>query len=300
MSAQIIDGKIISAQVNQETAELAAKLLAEHGLQPGIAVVLVGNDAASQVYVNAKEKKAAELGFHSVKIELPAATTQAELLAEIAKLNNDPRIHGILVQSPPPKQIDEKEVILAINPAKDVDCFHPQNVGKMLIGDTDGFLPCTPWGIMVLLQRSGINPAGKHAVIIGRSNIVGKPLLALLVQKAKGADATVTVCHSRTPDIATYTRQADIVVAAIGKANFLKADMIKPGAVVIDVGINRIADPTTKSGSRLVGDVAYAEVAEKAAAITPVPGGVGPMTIAMLMRNTLRACQKAHGLPLAD
>ena len=300
MSAQIIDGKIISAQVNQETAELAAKLLADHRLKPGIAVVLVGSDPASQVYVNAKEKKAAELGFYSVKIELPVTTTQAALMAEIAKLNHDPRIHGILVQSPPPKHIDEKAVILAINPAKDVDCFHPQNVGKMLIGDTDGFLPCTPWGVMVLLQRSGINPAGKHTVIIGRSNIVGKPMMALLVQKAKGADATVTVCHSRTPDIAAYTRQADIVVAAIGKANFLKADMIKPGAVVIDVGINRIADSTTKSGSRLVGDVAYAEVAEKAAAITPVPGGVGPMTIAMLMRNTLRACQKANGLPLAD
>ena len=300
MAAQIIDGKIVSAQVNQETAELAAKLLAERGLRPGIAVVLVGSDPASQVYVNAKEKKALELGFHSVKIEMPAATTQTALLAEITKLNHDPRIHGILVQSPPPKQIDEKAVILAIHPDKDVDCFHPQNVGKMLIGDTDGFLPCTPWGVMTLLQRSGINPAGKHAVIIGRSNIVGKPMLALLMQKAKGADATVTVCHSRTPDIAFFTRQADIVVAAIGKANFLTADMIKPGAVVIDVGINRIADPATKSGSRLVGDVAYAEVAEKASAITPVPGGVGPMTIAMLMRNTLRACQKANGLSLAD
>ncbi len=300
MAAQIIDGKAISEQVNRETAELAAKLLAERGLRPGIVVVLVGSDPASQVYVNAKEKKAKELGFHSVKIEMPAETTQAALLAKIAELNRDPSIHGILVQSPPPKHIDEKAVILAINPDKDVDCFHPQNVGKMLIGDTDGFLPCTPWGVMELLKRSGINPAGKHAVIIGRSNIVGKPMMALLVQKAKGADATVTVCHSRTPDIASFTRQADIVVAAIGKANFLKADMVKPGAVVVDVGINRIADPSTKSGSRLVGDVAYAEVAAKASAITPVPGGVGPMTIAMLMRNTLRACQKANGLPLSD
>ena len=296
MTAQIIDGKAVAEQVHRETAALATTLHAERGARPGIAVVLVGSDPASQVYVNSKEKKAKELGFYSVKIEMPASTTQAELLAEIVRLNRDPQIHGILVQSPPPKHIDEKAVILAIDPAKDVDCFHPFNVGKLLIGDTDGFLPCTPWGVMVLLERSGIKPAGKHAVILGRSNIVGKPLLALLLQKAAGADATVTICHSRTPDIAAFTRQADIVVAAIGKAHFLTADMIKPGAVVIDVGINRIVDASTKSGFRLVGDVAYAEVAAKASAITPVPGGVGPMTIAMLMRNTLRACQRAQGI----
>ncbi len=300
MPARIIDGKIISEQVHGETAVAAAKLLAEHGVRPGIAVVLVGEDPASQVYVGSKERKAKELGFHSLKIVLPATATQAELLAVIAKLNADTSIHGILVQSPVPKQINEQAVILAIDPAKDVDCFHPFNVGKLLIGETDGFLPCTPWGVMELLRRSGINPAGKHAVVIGRSTIVGKPMFALLVQKAAGADATVTVCHSRTPDIASFTRQADLVVAAIGKANFLTADMIKPGATVIDVGINRVPDATTKSGFRLVGDVAYAEVAAKAGAITPVPGGVGPMTIAMLMRNTLRAARRAAGLRAED
>lgn len=296
MSAQIMDGKVISSQVNSETAEMTAALVRQRGVKPGIAVILVGSDPASQVYVSSKGKKAKELGFRSEMVVLPEAVTQEALLAEIDRLNRDPGIHGILVQSPTPKQIDEKAVILAIDPGKDVDCFHPFNVGKLLIGDTDGFLPCTPWGVMVLLQRTGIRPAGKHAVIIGRSNIVGKPMLALLMQKAAGADATVTVCHSRTPDIGAFTRQADIVVAAIGKANFLTAEMIKPGAVVVDVGINRVADPTAKLGSRLVGDVAYDEVAAKASAITPVPGGVGPMTIAMLMRNTLRACQKVHGL----
>lgn len=296
MSAQIMDGKVISSQVNSETAEMTAALVRQRGVKPGIAVILVGSDSASQVYVSSKGKKARELGFRSEMVVLPEAATQEALLAEIDRLNRDPGIHGILVQSPTPKQIDEKAVILAIDPGKDVDCFHPFNVGKLLIGDTDGFLPCTPWGVMVLLQRTGIRPAGKHAVIIGRSNIVGKPMLALLMQKAAGADATVTVCHSRTPDIGAFTRQADIVVAAIGKANFLTAEMIKPGAVVVDVGINRVADPTAKLGSRLVGDVAFDEVAAKASAITPVPGGVGPMTIAMLMRNTLRACQKVHGL----
>ncbi|MFA4943689.1 MAG: bifunctional methylenetetrahydrofolate dehydrogenase/methenyltetrahydrofolate cyclohydrolase FolD [Lentisphaeria bacterium] len=299
MSAQIIDGKNISAQVNAETADLAAELLAKHGARPGIAVVLVGDDPASRVYVNSKERKAADLGFHSAKVELPATATQEEVMAVVERLNRDPRIHGILVQSPPPKQIDERAIILGINPAKDVDCFHPVNVGKMLIGDQDGFLPCTPWGVMELLRRSGINPAGKHAVILGRSNIVGKPLMALLVQKAKGADATVTVCHSRTPDIAAFARQADILIAAIGKPEFVTAAMVKPGAVVVDVGINRVADPKAKNGSRLCGDVAYAECAAKASWITPVPGGVGPMTIAMLMRNTLRACQMALKLPVS-
>jgi len=297
MSVRIIDGKAISGQVNDETAEMTADLAKRHGVRPGIAVILVGSDPASQVYVGSKGKKARELGFRSEMIVLPEATAQEALLAEIARLNADPGIHGILVQSPTPRQIDERAVILAIDPAKDVDCFHPFNVGKLLIGDTDGFLPCTPWGVMVLLERSGIRPAGKHAVILGRSNIVGKPLLALLMQKTAGADATVTVCHSRTPDIAMFTRQADIVVAAIGKARFLTAEMIKPGAVVIDVGINRVADPSTKSGSRLVGDVAYDEVAAKAGAITPVPGGVGPVTVTMLLRNTVEAARKQMNRP---
>jgi len=293
MAAQLIDGKTTAEAINQETAAMATRLLQEKGIRPGLAVVLVGDNPASRVYVNTKEKKARELNFHSVKIELPAEATQSRVLAEIDKLNQDPLIHGILVQSPPPPQIDERAVVLALDPAKDVDCFHPFNVGKMLIGDTDGFFPCTPWGVLVLLQRSGIDPAGKHVVILGRSNIVGKPLLALLVQKAKGANATVTVCHSQTPRIAEYCRQADILIAAIGKAEFVRGDMVKPGAVVVDVGINRIPDAAAKSGYRLVGDVAFAEVAEKAGHITPVPGGVGPMTIAMLMRNALKACTAA-------
>ena len=213
-------------------------------------------------------------------------------MAEIAKLNTDPAIHGILVQSPPPPQIDERAVVLAIDPRKDVDCFHPFNVGKMLIGDRDGFFPCTPWGVVVLLQRSGIEVAGKHVVVIGRSNIVGKPLLALLVQKAAGADATVTVCHSRTPDLAEHCRRADVLIAAMGRPEFVTAAMVKPGATVVDVGINRVTDPAAKNGYRLVGDVAFAAVAAVAGAITPVPGGVGPMTIAMLMRNALDACRR--------
>ena len=294
MAAQLIDGKAIAEQVHCETAAGAAKLALEFGVRPGLAVVLVGNDPASRVYVNSKEKKARELGFYSVKIELPEDATQARVLEEVEKLNRDPLVHGILVQSPPPPQIDEQAIVLALNPDKDVDCFHPYNVGKMLIGDQDGFLPCTPWGVMVLLQRSGIDPAGKHVVVLGRSNIVGKPLMALLVQKAKGANATVTVCHSRTADLAAHCRRADILIAAIGKAQFVTADMVKPGAVVVDVGINRIADSATKSGFRLVGDVAFQEVAAKASAITPVPGGVGPMTIAMLMANTLKAACKAR------
>lgn len=292
MAAQLIDGRVVGDQINAETAAATATLLRERNVRPGLAVVLVGENPASQVYVGMKEKKAKELGFNSVKIVMPADTTQAALLQRINELNNDPAIHGILVQSPPPPQIDENAVILAMNPAKDVDCFHPYNVGKMLIGDQDGFFPCTPYGVVVLLERSGVDCAGKHVVVIGRSNIVGKPLMALLVQKAKGANATVTVCHSRTPNIADYTRQADILIAAIGKPEFVTADMVKPGAVVVDVGINRVKDATTKSGYRLVGDVAFKEVAEKASMITPVPGGVGPMTIAMLMRNALHACQR--------
>jgi methylenetetrahydrofolate dehydrogenase (NADP+)/methenyltetrahydrofolate cyclohydrolase len=219
-----------------------------------------------------------------------------EVLALIDELNKDPKINGILVQSPPPPQIDEEKVVAAIDPAKDVDCFHAQNVGKMLIGKRDGFFPCTPYGVMVLLERSGVDPCGKHAVIIGRSNIVGKPMMALLVQKEAGANATVTCVHSRTPNIAELTRQADILIAAIGKPEFVTADMVKDGAVVVDVGINRVDDPTAKRGYKLVGDVKYDEVAEKASKITPVPGGVGPMTIAMLMQNTIKACKMQNGL----
>ncbi|MEI6056353.1 MAG: bifunctional 5,10-methylenetetrahydrofolate dehydrogenase/5,10-methenyltetrahydrofolate cyclohydrolase [Lentisphaerota bacterium] len=296
--AQIIDGKIIAQKINEETAKETAILKEKFNLQPGLVVVLIGEDPASQVYVNMKEKKSKELGFFSEKIVLDKNTTMDGVLSLIAKLNKDPKVHGILVQSPPPPQIDEEKVNEAIDPRKDVDCFHAINVGKMLIGKTDGFYPCTPYGVMKLLEYSNVNPSGKHAVIIGRSNIVGKPMMALLVQKAKGADATVTVCHSRTQNMKYYTLQADIIIAAIGKPEFLKADMVKDGAVVIDVGINRIEDKTTKSGYRLVGDVAFEEVSKKASLITPVPGGVGPMTIAMLLQNTVKACKIQNGIPL--
>jgi len=285
-----IDGKKISASVNEETAQSVARLKEDHNLTPGLAVVLVGEDPASQVYVNMKVKKCHELGIFSDKRVLAADSTQDELLALIEELNKDSKINGILVQSPPPPQIDEAAVVAAIDPKKDVDCFHAENVGKMLLGEDDGFLPCTPHGVMELLARSGVDAAGKHAVVIGRSNIVGKPMMALLVQKAAGANATVTVCHSRTKNMEELTRQADIVIAAIGKPEFVKADMIKDGAVVIDVGINRVDDASAPRGYKLVGDVAYDEVAAKASLITPVPGGVGPMTIAMLMHNTVKAC----------
>ena len=296
MLKNIIDGKKIAAAVHEETAKEVSFLARNHNLQPGLAVVLIGEDPASKVYVNMKVKKSAELGIFSEKRVLPRDATQAEVLAVVRELNERPEIHGILVQSPPPPQIDEAEVVRAIRPDKDVDCFHPVNVGKMLLGEEDGFLPCTPHGIMVLLERSGVDPSGKHAVIIGRSNIVGKPMMALLMQKAKGANATVTVCHSRTADIAEHTRRADILIAAIGRAGFVTADMVKKGAVVIDVGINRVDDPSSDRGYRLAGDVAYDEVAEKASLITPVPGGVGPMTIAMLMHNAVKACKIQHNL----
>ena len=294
--AEIIDGKLISQKIHEETLAETKQLIEEHGLQPGLVVVLIGNDPASQVYVNMKEKRSKELGFYSEKIVLEKDATMDEVLSLIDKLNKDPKIHGILVQSPPPPQIDEDKVIESINPHKDVDCFHAVNVGKMLIGKTDGFYPCTPYGVMKLLEYSDVDPSGKHAVIIGRSNIVGKPMMSLLMQKAKGANATVTVCHSRTPNIPELASQADILVAAIGKPEFVTADMVKDGAVVIDVGINRVDDATKKRGYRLVGDVAYDEVSKKASKITPVPGGVGPMTIAMLMQNTLKACKLQNGI----
>ena len=296
MDNKIIDGKAISAAVHEETAKTVAELKENHNIQPGLAVVLVGEDPASKVYVNMKAKKSAELGIFSDKRVLSVDATQEEVLAVVNELNEDPKIHGILVQSPPPPQIDEAEIVKAIKPEKDVDCFHPVNVGKMLLGEDDGFFPCTPHGIMVMLERSGVDPSGKHAVIIGRSNIVGKPMMALLVQKAQGANATVTVCHSRTANIAEHTKQADILIAAIGKAEFVTADMVKDGAVVLDVGINRVDDDTRERGYRLVGDVAYDEVAEKASLITPVPGGVGPMTIAMLLHNAVKACKLQNGI----
>ena len=296
MSAEMIDGKTISAQVNAETALEVADLTEKHGITPALAVILVGEDPASQVYVSRKAKMCVELGIRSEKIVLSAETTQEELLAVVEKLNNDPEIHGILVQSPPPPHIDEKAIVDAISPAKDVDCFHPQNVGRVLLGERDGFLPCTPWGVTVLLERSGITTSGKNVVVLGRSNIVGKPMAALLLGKGYSGDATVTVCHSRTKDLAEYTRRADIIIAAIGKPEFLKGDMVSEGVVVIDVGINRVPCAETKTGFKLVGDVAFDEVAQKAAKITPVPGGVGPMTIAMLMKNTIRACRMQAGL----
>jgi len=294
--AQLIDGKGIAAQVNKETATAVAELEQKHGIQPALAVVLIGDDPASRVYVKMKEKRSREMGMRSLKYELPADTEQRVVLELIEKLNRDLQVNGILVQSPPPPQINEQEVVLKIDPEKDVDCFHPYNVGKMLLGDRDGFFPCTPWGVMTLLSRSGIDPAGQHVVIVGRSNIVGKPLMALLAQKASGANATVTVCHSRTRDIKEKCLQADILVAAIGQPEFITEDMVKTGAVVVDVGVNRVDDSSAERGYRLIGDVAFKQVEKKASWITPVPGGVGPMTIAMLLQNTLKACKNQNKL----
>ena len=290
MSAKIIDGKAIAVQINQETARIAAELAEKAGRKVGLAVVLVGDDPASAVYVRNKVKACGETGIESRMIAMPATSTTEDVLKVIAELNADDTIDGILVQSPPPPQVDEAAVILAIDPDKDVDCFAERNVGRLLIGEKKGFHPCTPWGVMELLRRSGVDPKGKHAVVIGRSNIVGKPMAALLMQKAAGANATVTVVHSGTPDIRRYTLDADILVAAIGKPEFVKGDMIKEGAVVIDVGINRVFDEALGK-NRLVGDVKYSEAAEKASFITPVPGGVGPMTIAGLLRNACIALQ---------
>ncbi|MBR7120775.1 MAG: bifunctional methylenetetrahydrofolate dehydrogenase/methenyltetrahydrofolate cyclohydrolase FolD [Lentisphaeria bacterium] len=290
MGAKIIDGKAIAQQINQETAQIAAELAVRAGRKVGLAVVLVGDDPASAVYVRNKVKACADTGIESRMIAMSAQSSTEDVLKVIAELNADDTIDGILVQSPPPPQVDEAAVILAIDPDKDVDCFAERNVGRLLIGEKPGFHPCTPWGVMELLKRSGIDPKGKHAVVIGRSNIVGKPMAALLMQKAAGANATVTVVHSGTPDIRRYTLDADILIAAIGKPEFVTGDMIKDGAVVIDVGINRIFDETLGK-NRLVGDVRYCEAVEKASYITPVPGGVGPMTIAGLLRNACIALQ---------
>lgn len=288
MSAFIIDGKAIAAKINGETRLEVEKFRAAHGRAPALAVILVGDDPASQVYVRNKVATCEKLGIASKMIALDADTDEKTLLDKISELNADDAVDGLLVQSPVPRQIDEYRVIQAISPDKDVDCFSEVNVGKLLVGRERGIMPCTPYGVLELLRRSGISCRGKHAVVIGRSNIVGKPMAALLMQKLPEADATVTVVHSSTPDIATYTRQADIVIAAIGKPRFVKGDMLKKGATVIDVGINRIFDEKLQK-NRLVGDVDFDEAVEVAGAITPVPGGVGPMTIAMLMRNTLVA-----------
>jgi methylenetetrahydrofolate dehydrogenase (NADP+) / methenyltetrahydrofolate cyclohydrolase len=291
---KLIEGRTVAEKVYTELRGEIAELKSR-GRTPGLAVVLVGDNPASRAYVRSKDKMCRDLGLHSVKLELPAETTQEELLARVAELNNDPAIHGILVQSPPPKQIDESAIVRAIDPAKDVDGFHPMNVAKLALGDDSGFVPCTPLGCQRLLLESGMEIAGAHVVVLGRSMIVGKPLALLLMRKGKGGDATVTVVHSRSQRLAEITRSADILIAAIGQPEFVRADHVRDGAVVIDVGINRVDDPTMERGYRLVGDVAFAEVSEKASAITPVPGGVGPMTIAMLMANTVRACRQSSG-----
>ncbi len=295
MTARIIDGKALSDIIKAEIAEETARLKESRGIIPGLAAILVGENPASAVYVRNKGRACEAAGIYSRSIHLPEATTQAELLKIIDGLNADPDIHGILVQLPLPSHIDENTVINAIIPQKDVDGFHPVNVGRMLIGKEDCFLPCTPYGIQVLMMRSGVRIEGAHVVIVGRSNIVGKPTAAILMQKTPGANATVTVCHSRTKDLPSVVRMGDIVIAAIGSPRFVTADMVKPGAAVIDVGINRVEDATSPKGYRLVGDVDFEAVREVAGAITPVPGGVGPMTIAMLLSNTLKAAKKTMG-----
>ncbi len=288
----MLDGTAIGRAIREEVAAEVARLKGASG-RPGLAAVLVGEDPASAVYVRSKGKACEEAGMHSVTIRLPAETPEAELLATVDRLNSDPEIHGILVQLPLPKHINSEKVLRRINPEKDVDGFHPMNVGKLVTGDKTAFRPATPYGVQQMLIRSGIETRGAHAVIVGRSNIVGRPMANLLIQQGPGGDATVTVCHSRTRDLPAVTRSADILIAAIGKAEFVTADMVRPGSVVIDVGINRVDDPSRPKGYRLVGDVAYDQVAEIASAITPVPGGVGPMTIAMLLQNTLQAMKQA-------
>jgi len=288
---KIISGTELAAEIRAELkVDVAA--IAKAGRTPGLAVVLVGEDPASQVYVNSKRRTCEELGINSYAHDLPATCTERHLLNLIAKLNGDPAVHGILVQMPLPKHIGEQKVLNAVAPEKDVDGFHPVNVGKLLNGEP-GFVPCTPAGCIEMLLRSGYDPAGKHVVVLGRSNIVGKPVAALLMQKAAGGNATVTVCHSRTKNLAAITKQADILIAAIGIPEFVKGRMVKEGVIVVDVGINRIPDKTKKSGGRLVGDVDFKSVGKKARAITPVPGGVGPMTIAMLMKNTVEAARRS-------
>ncbi len=292
MPADRIDGAAIAAAIRAEVAR-DVTALATRGVVPGLTVVLVGDDPASAVYVANKEKFASQAGMRGETLRLPATTSQAELLALVERLNADATVHGILVQMPLPSHIDPDVVIRHIDPRKDVDGFHPVNVGKMLIGHTDGFLPCTPAGVIELLVRSGVETRGAEAVIVGRSNIVGKPMAALLMQPRAGGDATVTVCHSRSRDLFEHTRRADILIAAIGRAEMIRGEHLKPGATVIDVGMNRVADASRASGSRLCGDVHFASAEPVAGRITPVPGGVGPMTIAMLLRNAVRAAERS-------
>lgn len=292
MPAELIDGNTIAKSIREEVTVEVAKLAAR-GIRPGLAVVLVGEDPASEVYVRNKGRACDEAGMHSLTIKKPATISQEELIAVVKSLNDDRAIHGILVQMPLPKHLDPDVVIRTILPEKDVDGFHPVNVGKNLIGDRDGFVPCTPAGVQEMLARSGTVTKGKECVIVGRSNIVGKPMMALMVQNGPNANATVTVCHSATRDLKAHTLAADILIVAAGKAKMVTGDMVKEGAVVIDVGINRIEDASTKSGYRLVGDVDFAGARERASKITPVPGGVGPMTIAMLLKNTVRAAEQS-------
>jgi len=288
----LIDGRAIAEQIHTETTGRIAALKAR-GIQPGLAFIRVGEDPASQVYVGMKERMSARLGIASTTRVLPESTSEAELLALIAQLNADPSCHGILVQAPLPKHINQARVYASVRPEKDVDGFHPVNVGKLMLGDPDGFLPCTPAGVHQLLIRSGTKIEGSEVVVLGRGNIVGKPMVSILIQKAKHCNATVTLCHTGTADVAAHCRRADIIVAAMGVAEFLKPSMVRPGATVIDVGVNRVNDPAAKNGYRLVGDVDFRGVQPIAGRITPNPGGVGPMTIAMLMCNTVRAAEMA-------
>jgi methylenetetrahydrofolate dehydrogenase (NADP+) / methenyltetrahydrofolate cyclohydrolase len=289
LDEKLIDGAALAERVTREVAVRVAEL-AERGVTPGLTVVLVGDDPASAVYVSSKERTCRELGMHGETLRLPATTTQRELIEIVDRLNADRSVHGILIQMPLPKQIDADAVVRRIRPDKDVDGFHPVNVGKLSIGDKDGFAPCTPAGVLYMLQTYGVQTSGADCVVIGRSNIVGKPMAALMVQP--GVDATVTMCHSRTRDLGDHTRRADILIVAAGRPQMVTEDMVKRGAVVIDVGMNRIPDATKKSGTRLVGDVAFESVRDVASLITPVPGGVGKMTIAMLMANTVRAAEQ--------
>ncbi len=288
MAATIIDGKAIADQIRSEVKRASGELKQSNGIVPGLAFILVGENPASQVYVRSKGKACEEMGFYSVTERKPVTITQHELLSLIHQFNNDPKIHGILVQLPLPEHIDEATIIEAIDYRKDVDGFHPVNVGKLVLGH-ECLRPCTPAGVQELLVRSGNDPSGKHVVVVGRSNIVGKPVMNILLQKQRGANAVVTITHTGAKDMSVYTKQADILIAAIGKPEAITGDMLKPGCVVLDVGINRINDPNTSNGTRLVGDVHFQSASQVAKAITPVPGGVGPMTIAMLMKNTLQA-----------
>jgi len=296
MAAQIIDGKKIASEMRAELKQEVDRLK-KQGIVPGLGVILVGDDPASQSYVTAKERACENIGIYSDDNRLPASTSQKELMSLVEKMNNDPKINGILVQLPLPKGLDESEVLLAIDPAKDVDGFHPVNVGKMMIGEK-AFLPCTPHGVVQLLIRSGVTIEGTDVVIVGRSNLVGKPLANMLIQKKLNANATVTICHTRTKNLAAHTIHADILVAAAGRPNTITADMVKEGAVVIDVGVNRVDDSTKKKGYRLAGDVDFEAISEKASLITPVPGGVGPMTITMLLYNTVESAKINAGLEI--